>query len=63
MITTRTESACNGCGECIHCGRRFKSYTVYECECGNESYDPEEDGWDMDNELCCDCREEEEEDE
>lgn len=32
------ESACNGCAECIQCGRRYQFYTYYECDsCGDEA--------------------------
>ena len=32
------ESACNGCAECIHCGRNYQYYTYYECDsCGGEA--------------------------
>ena len=32
------ESACNGCAECIHCGRSYQYYTHYECDsCGDEA--------------------------
>lgn len=45
------ESACNGCAECIQCGRRYQFYTYYECDsCGDEAkyrYD--------DKDYCEDC--------
>ena len=32
------ENECNGCAECIHCGRRYQFYTYYECDsCGDEA--------------------------
>lgn len=45
---------------CRSCGR--KHVAVYVCEkCGRETTIPEEDGWDMEEELCYECKEREEE--
>lgn len=38
MALIRRESDCNGCGECVQCGRRFTSHPIYECDkCGRET--------------------------
>lgn len=50
---------CNGCAECTHCGRRFKTYVIYECDrCKAESQDEDflETFHELD--LCEDCIEE-----
>ena len=45
------ESACNGCAECIHCGRSHQFYTYYECDsCGDEA-----EYWYDDKDYCESC--------
>lgn len=37
-----------------------RSVIIYICEkCGNESMDPEDEGWDIEEELCSECKEKE----
>lgn len=48
--------ACNGCAECISCGRKVKQATVYYCDYCGDSYPTdmlkrEESGMD----ICFDC--------
>lgn len=62
MFKYHYENFCVQCPQgCINCGRK-QDLLVTECgNCGRESTTPEEDGWDMENEVCDRCREEEEE--
>lgn len=59
MIKSHFENMCVDCPMgCIHCGR--KHVEVFECsKCGDESTNPEFDGWDMEEGLCAECREQE----
>ena len=52
-----TECACNGCPECIGCGRRHQYYTIWECDkCGDEWSDGKEMFVGLNNEeLCWEC--------
>lgn len=46
-----TESRCNGCAECVHCGRSEQESVYYECDkCGEEA-DFRYGGKD----YCCEC--------
>ena len=38
-MAKRIESKCNGCPDCIGCGRKWENYTIWICDnCGFESY-------------------------
>ena len=58
------ENMCVGCPPhmgCLGTACPNRNVIVYVCErCGDESTDPEDEGWDMDEELCPECKEVEE---
>ena len=47
------ECACNGCAECIGCGRKHEYYTYFECDkCGADA----EEMFNLEGEWVCeDC--------
>ena len=46
------QTNCNGCPECIGCGRKYEEWTYYECDrCGSLEQLYRYEG----EEICADC--------